>query len=310
MPPPLLSAQVVSTVFPCLAIAITAFRLIIQYRRSQLWWEDLWVAVAMAWTMGLVTAYWRFSIVVADPYPDKSLFVISWWLSTVTHTSALWAARMSLTFSIIRISHPASRLRMAASLTAGLFACCFVTQIIQKVYICRDVKSWINNTTHGCHVGHSVGITVICMNVLSDVLLVAMASRLLRAARQLKSQRKLVRGLLSASILTTVFSIVHIIFVMRTDALLAIIWSGHLEVSISLIVCNLPVVVTCFYRHFKRLHAEDAYDYATDSSSVRASLENTLDASAIAQTDLTYTAGLITSISTQSLGGFQSHDLM
>ncbi|KZP14681.1 hypothetical protein FIBSPDRAFT_751463, partial [Athelia psychrophila] len=298
---------VVSTVFPCLAISITAFRLVIQYRRSQLWWEDLWAAVAMACIIGVVSAYWWFSIIVAKPHPDISSFVVAWWLSTSTFTCALWAARMSLTFSIIRISHPASRLRMVANLTAGLFACCFTSQIIQKVYICKDVKSWMNNTAHGCDIGNGVGIAEICMDAVSDFLLMAMASRLLRDARQLKSQRKLIRGLFSASILTTVFSVVHIVFVIQAEVLL-IIMTGHLEVSIALIVCNLPVVVTWFYRHFRRMHAEEAYGYTTDSSSVRASLENTLDASAIAQTDLTYTAGLMTSISTQSLGAFHGHD--
>ncbi|KZP12778.1 TauD-domain-containing protein [Athelia psychrophila] len=102
-------------------------------------------------------------------------------------------------------------------------------------------------------------------------------------------------------------TIVHAIFVTRTDDFLAMSMTGILEASISLIVCNLPVVVTCFYRHFRRMHAEDVYDYATDSS-VRASLENTLDASAIAQTDLTYTAGPMSSVSTQSLGAFLSHN--
>ncbi|KZP12828.1 hypothetical protein FIBSPDRAFT_1049864 [Athelia psychrophila] len=308
MPPLPVSDQVVSTAFPCLAITITAFRLIIQYRRSQLWWEDLWAAVAMTCMTAVVTAYSWFNIVVAKPHPNKYTFMISWWLHNLAITSGMWAARMSLTFSIIRISHPASGLRIVANLTAGLFACCFATQIIQKLYICRDVKSWMNNATQGCEVGKGFAITEICMAVVADFLLMAMASRLLRDARQLKSQRKLIRCLFSASILATVFSIVHIITVIRVEAILLIMLAGHLEVSIALIVCNLPVVVTWFYRHFKRMHAEEAYGYTTDSSSVRASLENTLDASAIAQTDLTCTAGLITSISTQSLGAFHGHD--
>ncbi|KZP12827.1 hypothetical protein FIBSPDRAFT_961137 [Athelia psychrophila] len=304
----LLSAQVVSTVFPCLAISITAFRLVIQYRRSQLWWEDLWAAVAMACIIGVVSAYWWFSIIVAKPHPDISSFVVAWWLSTSTFTCALWAARMSLTFSIIRISHPASRLRIVANLTAGLFACCFTSQIIQKVYICKDVKSWMNNTAHGCDIGNGVGIAEICMDAVSDFLLMAIASRLLRDARQLKSQRKLIRGLFSASILTTVFSVVHIVFVIQAEVLLAIIMTGHLEVSISLIVCNLPVVVTCFYRRFRRMHAEDAYDYATGTSSDRAPLENTLDTSAATQIGLISSADIETSLSTQSMNAFQSHD--
>ncbi|KZP02730.1 hypothetical protein FIBSPDRAFT_149821 [Athelia psychrophila] len=298
--------EVVSTAFPCLAVAITTFRLVIQYRRRQLWWEDLWAAVAMACTIGLVSAYWWFTIVVAEPHPDKPAFVISWWLSNVANTCALWAARTSFTFSFIRISHPASRLRVAANLTAGIFACCFAAQIIQKVCMCRDVKSWMDNTTQGCDVGDSVGITGICMDVVSDVLLVAMASRLLRSARQLKSQRKLIRGLFSASILTTVFSIVHAVFVIRADMLLVIALTGYLETSMALIVCNLPVVVTCLYRHYRRMHAEDAYDYATDTSSDRASLENTLDATAITQTNPIYSADLMGTISTQNTNTFQS----
>lgn len=153
---------------------------------------------------------------------------------------------MSLAFSIIRISHPSSRLRMVANLTAGIFACCFASQIVQKVYICRDIKSWMNST-QGCRADNALAVTEICcaccplskgshlvstftVDVVSDFLLMAMASRLLRDARQLKNQRKLIHGLFSASILTTLASIVHIIFVIRKDVLLAITMTAQLEV--------------------------------------------------------------------------------
>lgn len=154
---------------------------------------------------------------------------------------------MSLTFSIVRIAHPSSRLRIAANLASGLFACCFASQIIQKMYICRDVKSWMNNPAQGCEIGDSVGITEISstrrslatqnqlissssVDVVSDFLLIALASFLLQDARQLKSQRKLIRGLFSASILTTFSSIAHMIFVVGPEVLLTVIMTAYLEV--------------------------------------------------------------------------------
>ncbi|KZP12805.1 hypothetical protein FIBSPDRAFT_936735 [Athelia psychrophila] len=116
----LLSAKVL----PCLAIKITASRLIIQYRRSQLWWEDLWAAVGK-----------RCSVLVAQH---------SWFLGFLTDISAL------------------CRLRMVANPAAGLFACCLVSQFIQVVYICRDSQSWMHNTHQGCDDGDDVAITAIC----------------------------------------------------------------------------------------------------------------------------------------------------
>ncbi|KZP14678.1 hypothetical protein FIBSPDRAFT_959496 [Athelia psychrophila] len=307
--PSLLAAQVVSTVFPCLAIAITAFRLVIQYRRSQLWWEDFWAAVAMTCTIGVVSEYWWYSIIVAKPHPDTYSFMVSWYLFTLTLTSGLWAARMSLTFSIIRLAHPSSRLRIAANLTAGLCACCFASQIVQKMYICRDVKSWMNNTVQGCEIGASVGITETSMDIVSDLLLIALASYLLQDARQLKSQRKLIRGLFSASILTTLSSIAHMIFVVGPEVLLTVIMTAYLELSVSLIVCNLPVVVTFFYRHFKRTHADDTCGCGTSSSECSTSvpLESTPDASAVTQTGSSiYSADLMETISTQSTNTFDA----
>lgn len=46
------------TVFNALAIAITAFRLFIQCRRSQLWWEDAWAGIAMLFAVITIPAFW------------------------------------------------------------------------------------------------------------------------------------------------------------------------------------------------------------------------------------------------------------
>ena len=70
---------------------------------------------------------------------------------------------MSLLFSVIRIIPPVGRLRIAANLTVGLFACSWIALVIQKVYICRDDASWQSGPTQGCEkLGRTVAITEIC----------------------------------------------------------------------------------------------------------------------------------------------------
>ncbi|KZP14769.1 hypothetical protein FIBSPDRAFT_796357, partial [Athelia psychrophila] len=149
---------------------------------------------------------------------------------------------MSLLFSIIRITHPASRLRMVANLTAGFFALCCVDLTIQKQLVCVNSKP----ITSIRKSGSQLAITQICLDVVADSLLVALAWGLLRNARLRKSPRRIIHILFSASILITMAGILNNIPIIEPDYAFAVI-TVYLQPTVSLIVCNLPVVVTFFY---------------------------------------------------------------
>ncbi|KZP12804.1 hypothetical protein FIBSPDRAFT_1049852 [Athelia psychrophila] len=271
--PSISTTRALVTVFNALAIAITAFRLFIQCRRSQLWWEDAWAGIATVFAVITIPAYWFLTgSATVEPYSDTNTKVITWWLVVLTCTCVLWAARMSLIFSIIRLSDPSYPLRKPANITAGFFACCWMGLLLLKVLLCRDIKAWRDTAVVACDLGESAAIIELCVDVVADALLVVLVLFLLRDARQLKkSQRKLIFAMFSATVLTTLVSIVHVVFVVGP-------WESRLEgitasakSAVSLIVCNLPVVVHFFYRRFKQGQADgrESYDYAGHIASGR-----------------------------------------
>lgn len=73
------------------------------------------------------------------------------------------------------------------------------------------------------------------------------------------------------------------------------------QLSISLIVCNLPVVVTFFFRHFKQRNidvAENVYDYSPRPRS-GVPLENMQVASGVTESDPAKSTDLTATIPTQ-----------
>ncbi|KZP34682.1 hypothetical protein FIBSPDRAFT_1035666 [Athelia psychrophila] len=282
--PSLTTVRVFVMVFSCLAIAITLFRLVIQYRRSQLWWEDVWATIAMVCSTVAVPVLWVLGSAAAEA-PSKKF----------THGYSM--------------THPASRLRMVANLTAWFFALCCVGTTIQKQFVCFYSKP----TTNKCQSISQLAITQICLDVVADSLLVALALGLLRNARLRKLPCRIIRILFSASILITIVGILHAISIIKPNYGLTVI-TVYLQPAVSLIVCDLPVVVTFFYRQFMREKATDAgdsYDYATSSSSTSsrntsgASPDNTRGTRGVTRSGPMYSAGLTPTILTQPSDTFQ-----
>jgi len=87
-------------------------------------------------------------------------------------------------------------------------------------------------------------------DIISDALLVALPIRLLRNVNLPKNQRTLILSVFSTSVLITFICIVHIVFVIEPAQSLQTI-TGQLEIALSLIVCNLLVIVTYFYGVFR-----------------------------------------------------------
>lgn len=95
--------------------------------------------------------------------------MVSWALRVFLEGSFQWrtvftnrAARMSMIFSIIRITPPMLRLRTAANLTAALFALFWLGLMVQKLYICAHDTDWYHTPTMECHLGKSVVVLELC----------------------------------------------------------------------------------------------------------------------------------------------------
>ncbi|OBZ77450.1 hypothetical protein A0H81_02516 [Grifola frondosa] len=120
-----------------------------------------------------------------------------------------------------------------------------------------------------CVLGESVGVVELATDCIADFILVILPVRLLWSVKLAIPRRKLLMAIFSASIITTVVSVVHTVYVFspnrNAEGILA-----HVEASTSLIICNLAVLVTWMARViFRGYDMDSPQGGSTDPSSVR-----------------------------------------
>ncbi|OJA10986.1 hypothetical protein AZE42_09307 [Rhizopogon vesiculosus] len=218
---------VVAVVLHSIAILSSVFRLAYRGWTHHLWWEDAWAAFALISDVICLGCIW-----VDAP--------ISSWILSVTYTSVLWAARMSIIFSIIRIAkHSASKVhRQVTYLIAVSFACMWAAILAQKMVVC---------TYHSCQMGRSVALSQLITDVVADISLVAVPLHFWRNVGISRSRKILVLSTFSSSLLLTAITIPHSITLFRIHSHITVIFA-HAKAALSLLICNLLVIVTFAYR--------------------------------------------------------------
>lgn len=220
---------VAGVVFHSTAILCTIFRLVYRCWTRYLWWEDAWAAVSLISDVMCLACIWI--------YPSPHL--PSWFLA-VAFTCALWAARMSIIFCIIRIvNHSGSKVhKLTIHLIAVSFVCMWVALLVQKVYVCK---------LQACLMSESVALSQLITDIIGDFSLVVAPLRLWNNAGLSRSRKILVLSSFGASILITGMTIPLsvVLFGPLTDTTLIF---AHARVAVSLIICNALVIATFAYR--------------------------------------------------------------
>ncbi|KAK1224949.1 hypothetical protein PQX77_012098 [Marasmius sp. AFHP31] len=260
--------RIVITFFYVLAIIFTLCRLGRRLRIHRFSWDDSWAAFALALLVAKMVLDWtrvghdekpRTEDDVAKFKSDMKLFFT---LQTSLVSGIVWASRVSLALSVARIIPP-GRLRTASICVAvGCFL--FGTMlVILKCAVCR-----IKFTPAGPHpicIGGRVSIGIqTAGDVVASLILMFFPLYALRLASELPShERRLIHALFASTILTLTACLCQAIFVIKTNRF-AMTYSGSLETSISLMVCNLLVVVTFLYRLFSRQKEDGEYNSGED----------------------------------------------
>ncbi|KIJ64223.1 hypothetical protein HYDPIDRAFT_167963 [Hydnomerulius pinastri MD-312] len=213
-----------------LAILTTVFRLSYRCYMSRFWWEDAWAAIALIADIACLVSVWT--------QIAPQTHIMSNWLLSVTLTVVLWAARMSILYSIIRIANPPPKLRRIAYCIVALFLTMGVALVAQKFVICEQDL---------CRVMTPVAIAQLVTDIVSDAILVAAPIRFLRDVKLSQSRRVLILSAFSASILISGVTILHSVLLFKVPTTGTIV-IGHVKAALSLIVCNALVVVTFIYR--------------------------------------------------------------
>ncbi|EIW84854.1 hypothetical protein CONPUDRAFT_141691 [Coniophora puteana RWD-64-598 SS2] len=266
--PSLTSVRASVSIMHGLAILTTTFRLWYRVRKRRFWWEDAWAAASLVGAIASLFAvmgitgsenYWIYASLDDPPFPGESPtgHVVADWVMIFGFTTCLWSARLSLIFSLVRLSSGATKLRQVSLYAAAVFGAIFVGLLCQKVYVCGHDLSWEEDPVMAfqCRLGDSIAIAQVVTDFSSDVALVAIPVFLLREVNSPKDQRILILSAFSTSILTSLLSVVHVIFILTPDPGLQTI-TAQAEIALSLVICNLLVIVTYIYRVLKRKDLE------------------------------------------------------
>ncbi|KAF9262539.1 hypothetical protein L218DRAFT_928906 [Marasmius fiardii PR-910] len=232
---------------------MTMGRLIVRYRTRRMWLDDAWVFVALVCSLMLLVGMWiRTDVPGTGPLNQpREVRVIAYWMVALSFTSTLWAARMGIIFSVIRLIPPMMGLRRISNISAVLFILMWMGLIAQKSYICSVNNSWNRNPVPQCHLGHGIAINELITDAVSDFLLAAIPIRLLKGVSLMSDQRKMLYIIFGSSLLITLVSIIHAIFVLGPSGLLEAI-TAQAQAATALIVANLGVLGSLVYRRVRR----------------------------------------------------------
>ncbi|KAG2069743.1 hypothetical protein BDR04DRAFT_673316 [Suillus decipiens] len=219
---------VVGSVFHVTAMLCTIFRLVYRGWTHHLWWEDAWAAFAMILDVICVLCLWKYTL---TSLPS--------WTFSVAFTSIVWAARMSMIFSIIRITNHSGRRYQGwiTYLITVSFACMWAAVLVQKNVTC----------VFACHVTEIAALLQMSTDIVADVSLIAAPLQFWKNARLSRNSKILIFSTFGASLLITAITIPHsiMLFYSASETTLII---AHVKAALSLVICNLLVIVTFVYR--------------------------------------------------------------
>ncbi|PSR76750.1 hypothetical protein PHLCEN_2v8235 [Hermanssonia centrifuga] len=181
-----------------------------------------------------------------------------------TFYAVIWTARLAILYSVIRID-PNPTTRKHLHRVAALFILVLLIMIAQLFWVCEPLKDpmWKLETSPQCPLDNQVAICQLVTDVLADILLIVAPLRLIRHMSAHDGTRRRLMIIFSTSIVTTIVSLVHATFIF-TDAGIKVVIAALVEDTFSLIVCNLPVVVTYGFRQLGQ--PEEETDHTNQST--------------------------------------------
>ncbi|KAI0777246.1 hypothetical protein BD413DRAFT_467318 [Trametes elegans] len=244
-----LTIRLLATILPAFAVFLTLLRIYYRWSRRHLGYDDAWAAFAVLCAFFMTAGAWTRSDTPATGPFHHSPYVrmIGYYMLNVSFTCVLWASRMSILCSIIRLIPYLMAMRVHAIVCAFVFGMMWIALIIQKIVVCETKPEWKHSPGVQCVLGHAVGGLELGTDFLADIILVLLPTRLLWRIRLSATKRALLMGIFSASMFTTIVSVVHGVYVFSSnrnaEGILA-----HIEASTALMVCNLAVLVPWMMR--------------------------------------------------------------
>ncbi|KAJ7617896.1 hypothetical protein FB45DRAFT_215804 [Roridomyces roridus] len=237
--------RILTCVLSPFAVVVTLLRLWIRRSHGKLWWDDLWVAISAFITAVFVLV---FMLHIRDPATNpmtQSAKIAVYYFCPLTFYAVAWTSRISILFTVIRLSFALLRKLLIAA--AGFFFFCLLLLSAQVFWVCETQPGWKDTPLAQCDLGRQVAITLIVMDVICDTILIAAPLSLLWGSRLQRGLKfRLIAVFASTAIMTGV-SLYHDYSIYLFGGLEEA-FAANLQVSVSLMVANLSVITAVLFR--------------------------------------------------------------
>ncbi|KAJ6534973.1 hypothetical protein B0H19DRAFT_964045, partial [Mycena capillaripes] len=209
-------------------------------RRGRFWADDLWAL--FAFVALIIQVLGVFLHIPVPNHLPAATHVAAFYLSRTAFYAIIWCGiPISILFSILRIDPSAER-RKCVFWASVAFVAAAVFLLGQLLWVCESQQPWKISPNPQCELPLQVAVCPLVADATADFILLFAPLPLFRNLLDKSLGHKLTL-IFSTCVATTIVSIVHAVFILRDDDARIPI-SEVVEACLSLIVANIPVVIT------------------------------------------------------------------
>ncbi|KAF8066919.1 hypothetical protein FPV67DRAFT_1215799 [Lyophyllum atratum] len=243
----LYSVKVLGLAGPITAACVTLVRLFERTRSRRFGYDDGFAALALSILVVFVVTLFTH---LGDPtHLSYATRVAMYYSIAQGFYGIVWSARLSILFSVIRISSNGTPLRRILYGLMVSFLVIWAVLFAQVFWVCESEPLWKDALAPQCALGRNVAIAQLISDIYADSVLIAAPLRLLWNLEVSRAQKNRLLLVFSSSIVTTIASLVHAYYVLRVGGLDEV-FVAIVELCLSLLVCNLAVIVGLCARMF------------------------------------------------------------
>ncbi|PPR04818.1 hypothetical protein CVT24_007078 [Panaeolus cyanescens] len=238
--------------FHTLALLTTLLRLIHRFRRKRLGWDDFFAGLANVFAIILFVLFLHSEVIFGDRKPPflstpVSLRTFGIVGTLVFYMTGLWCSKISIAITIIRLVGDGTfrRIAKAVILVFGLVG---ISLSLARVFRCGTDFS----EAPICPTPRYSGYLELVFDLLGDTWLICAPLYMLRRLKIPRPHQRLIGAVFLCGLFTTLASIVHNSFALTRQVLVAGM-TAHIQLGVSIFMCNLLVLATYIYR---RVHED------------------------------------------------------
>lgn len=150
----------------------------------------------------------QLAAVFTDPGHDTG--VLRYYLMATMFYASIWSARLSILFSIIRVTRTFRR-TVPLLIISGIFLLTWLLLTAQLYWECEVQTAWKHLEIPQCHLSRAVAIFQIISDVIADSILLVVPVRLFMIIKEKKLRYRMI-FIFGTCIVTTIVSTVHAAF--------------------------------------------------------------------------------------------------